>query len=173
MRVLLVSGVFPPDIGGPATHAAEVRLELLALGHTVEVLAPTDQPSWSHDDGVLLVPRRWPWPVRNALAMAWVAIRGRRFDVVYATGLGPPVVAGARLARRPVVLKIVGDPAWERAVRRGLTSAGFDAFQHESNRSAAVRGMKSLRTWSTRHATAVITPSEHLRRTVRRMVRTR
>ena len=27
--------------------------------------------------------------------------------------------------------------------------------------------MKSLRTWSTRHATAVITPSEHLRRTVR------
>jgi glycosyltransferase involved in cell wall biosynthesis len=167
MKVLVVSGIFPPDIGGPATHAADLRLELLARGHTVELLAPTDERSWSHDAGVLRLPRRWPWPVRNALATAWVAIRGRRSDVVYATGLGPPAVAGARLARRPVVLKIVGDPAWERAVRRGLTSAGFDAFQHEPNRSVAVRAMKSLRSWSTRHATAVITPSEHLRRTVR------
>jgi glycosyltransferase involved in cell wall biosynthesis len=167
MRVLVVSGIFPPDIGGPATHTADLRLELLARGHTVEVLAPTDERSWSHDAGVLRLPRHWPWPVRNALATAWVAIRGRRSDVVYATGLGPPAVVGARVARRPVVLKIVGDPAWERAVRRGLTGAGFDDFQHEPNRSVAVRAMKSLRSWSTRHATAVVTPSEHLRGTVR------
>jgi glycosyltransferase involved in cell wall biosynthesis len=167
MRVLLVSGIFPPDIGGPATHVVDLRMELLTRGHNVEVLACTDEPSWSHDAGVLLLPRRWPWPVRNALAMAWVAMRGHRFDVVYATGLGPPAVAGARLARRPIVLKVVGDPAWERTIRRGLTSAGFDAFQHETKRSVAVRAMKFLRTWSTRHATAVVTPSEHLRRTVR------
>src|SRR5439155_20060429 len=82
MRVLLVSGIFPPDIGGPATHAADLRRELLARGHSVELLAPTDEPSWSYDACVLRLPRRWPWPVRNALAMIWVAVRGRPSDVV-------------------------------------------------------------------------------------------
>jgi glycosyltransferase involved in cell wall biosynthesis len=167
MRVLLVSGILPPDIGGPATHVADVRHELGERGHDVEVLAPTDEPRWSLDQGVLRLPRRWPWPVRNAVAAGWIAIRGRRSDVVYSTGLGPPAIAGARLARRPVVLKIVGDPAWERATRRGLTTETFDAFQHAPNRSLTVRAMKALRTWTTRSATAVITPSEHLEQTVR------
>ncbi len=167
MRVLLVSGIFPPDIGGPATHVADLRQELVERGHEVELIAPTDEPTWSHREGMVRLPRRWPWPVRNALATGWIALRSRRSDVVYATGLGPAAVAGARLGRSPVVLKIVGDPAWERAVRRGLTSATFDAFQDEPNRSVTVRAMKALRAWTARRATAVVTPSEHLRHTVR------
>jgi glycosyltransferase involved in cell wall biosynthesis len=167
MRVLLASGIFPPDIGGPATHIADVRRELRERGHDLELVVPTDDRNWSHRDGVLRLPRRWPWPVRNAVATGWIALRGRRSDVVYASGLGPPAIAGARLAGRPVVLKIVGDPAWERAIRRGLTTDTFDAFQHAPNRSFTVRAMKALRSWTTRRATAVITPSEHLRETVR------
>ena len=95
MRVLLVSGIFPPDIGGPATHVADLRQELLERGHEVELIAPTDEPTWSRSEGVIRLPRRWPWPVRNALATGWIALRSRGADVVYATGLGPAAVAGA------------------------------------------------------------------------------
>ncbi len=64
-------------------------------------------------------PRSWPWPVRTAGALAWVARLARQHDVVYATGLDLAAVAGAGLARRPVALKVVGDPAWERGVPSG------------------------------------------------------
>ena len=56
MRVLLVSGIFPPDIGGPATHVADLRRELLERGHEVELIAPTDEPTWSHSEGMVRLP---------------------------------------------------------------------------------------------------------------------
>ena len=34
-----------------------------------------------------------------------------------------------RLLRKPVALKIVGDNAWEYAIRKGLTNDGIDEFQ--------------------------------------------
>ena len=39
---------------------------------------------------------------------------GRESDVVYATGLTAIVVSAGRLIRRPVIVKVAGDPAWER-----------------------------------------------------------
>src|SRR3972149_8225749 len=38
MRVLVVSGIWPPDVGGPATHAPEVAEFLGGHGHAVEVV---------------------------------------------------------------------------------------------------------------------------------------
>jgi glycosyltransferase involved in cell wall biosynthesis len=164
--VLLVTGIFPPDIGGPATHAADIRSELRTRGHTVGVVTLTDERRTTRGDGVVRLPRGWAWPLRHAATTALVATRGRRYDVVYATGLEPSAVAGAKLARRPLALKFVGDPAWERATRRGLTGETFDDFQHRPSASAAVRAMQWLRSWCARNAELVITPSEHLRRTV-------
>ena len=166
MRVLLATGIYPPDIGGPATHASDLRDELTTRGDIVDVVTVTDEPRVVRDDGITRFPRSWPWPLRNAMLLGWIAWRARAADAVYATGLGPPAVAGARVARRPVVLKIVGDPAWERAVRRSLTTADFDEFQAGADRSPAVRAMRRLRGWTTRHASRVVTPSEHLRDTV-------
>ena len=108
------------------------------------------------------LPRAWPWPVRTAVALAWLAANGRRYDLVYATGLGLVAVAGAGLVDRPVVLKVVGDPAWERGVRRGLTDRSFDDFQDDDAGGPALRGMRILRNWSARHATALLAPSAHL-----------
>jgi glycosyltransferase involved in cell wall biosynthesis len=168
VRVLVVSGIFPPDIGGPATHADDVRAELRTRGHEVVVLSLSDAPSPSATNDVVVFPRRWSWPVRSSRAIGWLIRNRKRFDVVYATGLAPVAVAGARLARRPVVLKIVGDPAWERGSRLGLTDATFDRFQGSRGGAPTLRAMRWLRNWSTRRATAVVTPSDHLRHAVSR-----
>ena len=37
MRVVIVTGIFPPDIGGPATHASDLRDALVERGHRVVV----------------------------------------------------------------------------------------------------------------------------------------
>ena len=42
MRIVLVTGIHPPDIGGPATHIADLAAELGERGHEITVLTLTD-----------------------------------------------------------------------------------------------------------------------------------
>lgn len=168
MRVVIVSGIFPPDIGGPATHASDLAQELRGRGHSAVVLTLTEEARKAASLDLVRWPRRWPWPVRLAAVTAWLVRHRSRYDVIYATGLHPAAVAGARLARRPAVVKIVGDPAWERGQRKGLSEASFDDFQDVSPVRLRDRAMRAVRDWSVREATAVIAPSQYLRRVTER-----
>ncbi len=42
VRVLVVSGIWPPDVGGPASHAPEVAAFLVERGHEVEAVITAD-----------------------------------------------------------------------------------------------------------------------------------
>jgi len=42
VNVLVVSGIWPPDVGGPASHAPDVAAFLAAHGHRVAVLTTAD-----------------------------------------------------------------------------------------------------------------------------------
>ena len=42
MKILVVSGIWPPDVGGPASHAPEVAAFLRARGHEVEAVITAD-----------------------------------------------------------------------------------------------------------------------------------
>lgn len=171
MRVIIVSGIFPPDIGGPATHARDLQAEFTGRGHNARVLALADRVRGHDDSNVVRVPRWLPWPVRMVVVVAYLLVRRSTYDVVYATGLGPAAVLGARIARRPVALKIVGDPAWERSVRENLTDHSFDEFQDEARGAPPrLRAMRALRNWSVRSADQVLTPGAALGRTVERWI---
>ncbi|HVW90824.1 MAG TPA: glycosyltransferase, partial [Gaiellaceae bacterium] len=62
--------------------------------------------------------------------------------------------------RRPLVAKLVSDPAYERARRYGLFAGSLEAFQ--SSTGPAVAALKRLRTWSLRRAGRIVVPSEYL-----------
>ena len=168
LQVVVVTGIFPPDIGGPATHASDLARELERRGHGVTVLTLTDEPSPLSSGRVRRWPRRWPWPARLVAVACWLVWRRRSYEVIYATGLHPAAIAGGRLAGRPVVAKMVGDPAWERGSRLGTVEEGFEAFQQRSAHGLNDRAMRWLRNWCVRHATAVTVPSEDLRTAVER-----
>ena len=168
MRVAIVTGIFPPDIGGPATHAADLADGLRSRGHRVTVVSLTDEHRSVRVEGLVRFPRRWPWPVRTVAVGRWLVANRSEIDVVYATGLDLAAVAGARLARRAVVLKVVGDPAWERGRREGLTAEGFEEFQAGGSGPrrrdpARMRLMRGVRDWAVNHGTVVVTPSAFLR----------
>ena len=123
MRVLIVSGIWPPDVGGPASHAPEVAEFLRGRGHEVEVVTTADAAP---------EPRAYPvrWisrglPARSALRARGLARppgRRARADVVYSTGMYRAHARRlARSAGAPRVVKLTGDPAYERALRYGLT----------------------------------------------------
>ncbi|HJU48888.1 MAG TPA: hypothetical protein VJ689_12175, partial [Gaiellaceae bacterium] len=60
MRVLIVSGIWPPDVGGPASHAPELAAFLQARGHRVEAVVTADAAPVPEPYPVRHVSRRLP-----------------------------------------------------------------------------------------------------------------
>src|SRR5581483_9808551 len=130
VRVLVVSGIWPPDVGGPASHAPDVAAFLHSRGHAVEVVTTAVAPPAREDYAVIWAARSLPKGVLHARTALLVRERARRADVVYTTGMFGRSWAGAALARRPYVVKLTADPAFERARRRGEVGGTVDEFQH-------------------------------------------
>ncbi|MEW6183379.1 MAG: glycosyltransferase family 4 protein [Bacillota bacterium] len=170
MEVLFVTGIFPPDIGGPATYVPVMAGALSERGHRVKVLTTSEPHDMKHDDGVFPFPvvrvnRRLPLLRRTVDFTRRVIRLGRDADVIYANGMHLECVLANIFVRKPLVMKIVGDEAWERATRKGWTTDGFDDFQNRRQKWPAELN-KRLRSWVTRRADRVIAPSEYLKRNV-------
>jgi glycosyltransferase involved in cell wall biosynthesis len=161
VNVLVVSGIWPPDPGGPASHAPALADFLRARGHTVEVVTTADRAPEPRDYRVTWVSRRLPPGVRHAAAVRAVAGRGRRNDVVYATSMVRRAALGATLSRRPLVVKLVSDEVFERQQREGRFAGTLDEFQHVGG--ARVRFLRSTRNRALRGARHVLCPSAYLR----------
>jgi glycosyltransferase involved in cell wall biosynthesis len=162
-RLLIASGIFHPEPGGPATYLHELLPELQTRGWDVRALAYGNAPTDGYPYPLTRIARR-PFPLRQvAYARAVLPLLGWA-DVVYIHTLGLPLI-GSR--RAPRVLKIVGDQAWERAVRRGWVSpvTDIDAFQH-ARFSLRVEAAKAARSREVRSMDAVIVPSHYLKQMV-------
>ena len=162
MRVLVVSGIWPPDVGGPASHAPDVAAYLRSRGHEVEVVTTAAAAPATEEYPVHWVSRSLPKGVIHARTAAEIARRARWADVVYTTGMFGRSASGATLARRPYVVKLTADPAFERARRRGMVGGDVDEFQR-SGGDAAIRTLRVARDAELRHAAHVFTPSAYLR----------
>jgi glycosyltransferase involved in cell wall biosynthesis len=161
MRVLVVSGIWPPDVGGPASHAPDVARYLHGRGHHVEVVTTADAQPMSFDVPVHWVSRRLPKGLIHLRTAAEIARRAARADVVYTTGMFGRSSAGSVAARTPYVIKLTADPAFERARRRGIVVGDVDEFQR-LDAGAAVRMLRLARDAELRHAAHVFTPSAYL-----------
>ena len=162
MRVLVVSGIWPPDVGGPASHAPDVAAFLRSRGHAVEVVTTASAPPAPEAYPVHWISRALPKGAIHVRTAAEIARRARAADVVYTTGMFGRSASGATLARRPYVVKLTADPAFERARRRGMVGGDVDEFQR-SHGDVAIRVLRIARDAELRHAAHVFTPSAYLR----------
>ncbi len=162
MNVLVVSGIWPPDVGGPASHAPDVAAFLRSRGHGVEVVITAAAPPAPEPYAVHWISRGLPKGVVHVRTGLEVARRAARAEVVYTTGMFGRSSLGATLARRPYVIKLTADPAFERARRRGIVGGDVDQFQRDDG-GASVRVLRLARDAELRHASHVFTPSSYLR----------
>ena len=160
MRVVVVTGIWPPDPGGPASHAPALAAFLHERGHGVEVVTTAGSPPAPRDYPVHWASRRSA--VRHARAALLVRRRARSSDVVYATSMIRRAALGAALARRPLVVKLVSDEVFERARRSGRFDGTLDEFQ--SIGGARARLLRATRDAALRRARHVFCPSAYLRR---------
>jgi glycosyltransferase involved in cell wall biosynthesis len=162
VRVLVVSGIWPPDVGGPASHAPDVAAFLRQRGHQVEVVVTAGAAPAPEDYPVRWISRALPKGAIHARTAVEIARRAVRADVVYTTGMFGRSSLGSALARRPYVVKLTADPAFERARRRGIVGGNVDEFQGGPG-GVAVRALRIARDAELKHAAHVFTPSSYLR----------
>ncbi len=164
MRVLLVSNLFPPDIGGPATYVSRLAHDLKGRGHSVQLVVCAEDPSagGSYPFPVRRVSRRIFMPIRLFIVLLWVMWYARRADIVYVNGLELSGVLGSRLMGKPSALKVVGDFAWEYAVRHGWNNDGIDHFQ-TARYGWKVELVRGVEHWYAQHVDRVVTPSLYLK----------
>jgi glycosyltransferase involved in cell wall biosynthesis len=162
VRVLVVSGIWPPDVGGPASHAPEVARFLVGRGHDVEVVTTAAAPPAGEPYVVHWASRRLPKGAIHVRTASLVRSRAYRADVVYTTGMFGRSAAGAIAARRPYVVKLTADPAFERSRRRGMVEGDVEDFQRGGGGTIAAL-LRRARDVELRRAAHVICPSAYLR----------
>jgi glycosyltransferase involved in cell wall biosynthesis len=161
MRVLIVSGIWPPDVGGPASHAPDIADYLQQHGHDIEVVVTADSQPEPRAYPVQWLSRRVPKGVIHVIGASAIARAARRADVVYTTGMFARTAVACAIARRPYVVKLTGDPAFERARAGGRVTGDVEEF--ERKRGAYPVLLRMLRRATLSRAAHVLCPSAFLR----------
>ena len=164
LRVFIITGIFPPDIGGPATYVPHIAAALAERGHAITVLTLSDR--LDHDDSqygfrVVRLPRRLSKAWRWLRTVSEITRLGHDADVLFVNGLAIEAVLANLWLGKPMVQKVVGDLAWERATNRDWVQDSFEEFQKQRY-GLKVESLKALRAWWTRRASRVIVPSRYL-----------
>jgi glycosyltransferase involved in cell wall biosynthesis len=161
MKVVVVSGVWPPDVGGPATHAPELCEFLRARGHRVEAVTMARVAPARQAYAVRWTSRRLPIGVRHGVAAERIRRAAHDAHVVYSTGMLGRSSVGAAAARAPVVVKLTSDPVFERSLRWRLFSGDLAALQRVHGRRIEL--LRHRRDAELARAARIVVPSEALR----------
>lgn len=160
-RVLLLTSIFPPQVGGPATFAYQYSKWLTENGIPNVVISYGDQVSPDFKGIVRLIPIGKS-RIRSFVAMVWEILKNfDRNTVAIANGCFVEISIAAAIVRRPFIAKIPGDPVWERAKNQGKTDLSIEDFQI-TKQSLRLNTLRRLFNLSFRRAAHVVAPSVQL-----------
>lgn len=151
MKILIATGIYPPDIGGPSYYAKSLAEALTETGHTVKVLP-------------YRLEKRLPTGIRHL----WYFLRGLvafwGSDAVIALdtfSVGLPAVLLAKLYRKKLVVRIGGDFLWEAYVDRTRKKVLLSEF-YKAKRSFSQKEKFIFKAtqFLLKHATAVVFSTE-------------
>jgi glycosyltransferase involved in cell wall biosynthesis len=168
MKILVITPIFPPDIGGPASYVPAVSASLVEKGHAVTVLTLSDL--LTHNDSgyrfpVIRILRSAARVMRMLQTISLIVRQGRAADVLFVNGLALEAAMANLFLRKPLVQKIVGDLAWERAATFSGVTDRLDDFQNKTY-GMKIEALKSLRTFWVKKSSVIITPSNYLKKIV-------
>ena len=158
----MVSGIWPPDSGGPASHAHALSRFLHERGHVVQVVTTASERPAAEPYAVFWVSRSVPAGLRHLRVANEIRRRARSADVVYATSVIRRGAIGAALARTPLVVKLVSDEVFERAQREGRFRGTLEEFQAVAG-GARAAFLRRTRNAALRRAFRIFCPSAYLK----------
>ena len=164
MDILITVGIFPPDIGGPASFVPKIAKYLINKGHNVKIICLSDKEHLTYKDdiNVIRINRSSPIIFRWLKTIVKIYSNSKKSDLIFVNGLGTETTIANLFIRKKVIRKIVGDPVWERVYNKNLIDESFDDFQ-ENNHGLSISLQKIIRNWSINKSNLIITPSQHLK----------
>lgn len=167
-RILLATGIYPPDIGGPSTYTKTLLEEFSKLGHRVRVVSYADDTN-PGNKRIFLISRKQNAFKRYFEYFYTVYKIAVWADIVYIQGPvseGLPASLACIVRRKKYVMKIVGDYAWEQGKQRFGVKDLMDDFQTKKY-SRKVELLRKIEHYTTQKASKIITPSDYLKSIVK------
>ena len=158
-------GIFPPDIGGPATFVPKIAKYFQdELNYEIEILTLSDNKNSNINDdfSVKRIDRNLPIIYRWLKTIFTIYKLGKNKDLIFVNGLGTETTIANIFLKKKIIRKIVGDPVWERAYSKAKISESFDEFQVK-NYGFSISFQKKVRSFSIKKSDIVVTPSQHLK----------
>ncbi|MBP6924266.1 MAG: glycosyltransferase family 4 protein [Candidatus Pacebacteria bacterium] len=155
MKVLIATGLYPPEIGGPATYTVLLEKELPKLGYSVDVVAFTRST-------------KFPRVIRHIHFFLRVIKHAVSADLIFAqdvSSAGFPAWLVAKILGKRFFIRVPGDYAWEQSTQRFGVKEGIDEFQNKKY-SFKVETLRLVQKIVTKYADIVVTPSNYFKHLV-------
>jgi len=167
LKILITVGIYPPDIGGPASFVPKIANLLSQNNYEVTVICLSDSKLQDNETyKVKRILRNQNLLIRWLKTIISIILNGRNAECIFVNGLPMESYIANIFLRKKIVRKIVGDWAWERGRNKGLIEDSFDEFQLNSH-NLHLEIAKFSRGWTATKADIVITPSRHLSNVVK------
>ena len=153
MKILIATGIYPPEIGGPATYSKLLHDMLPDKGIETKVL-PFNSVGFA------------PKIFKHFFYFLKVLKEGKDVDIIYAqdtVSVGFVSAFAAKILKKKFIVKIVGDHAWEQGMQRYGVTDLLDEFSTKHGYGFVVELFKKLQTYSAKHADGVVVPSNYLK----------
>src|SRR5947207_2892941 len=137
MRILIATGIFKPELGGPATFAAEIAARLSAGGHTVAVITYSNQAISAEDKAfpflVMRVVRKKSKLLNYFSYFFAILHETKNFDFIYSLdwfSAGLPIMLACFLTRKKYIVRVGGGYIWEKYLAEGRPPVTLKQFYH-------------------------------------------
>jgi glycosyltransferase involved in cell wall biosynthesis len=154
MKVVLATGIYPPDIGGPATYVLKLAEKLVERGVRVVVVTYEEPRTKNQEPNNVQVGNSNAWPVIGVSKSGGPYFRWRRYakalkqqctdaDIVYAfssVSAGAPIWF-AKIRHAKKILRLGGDFLWERYTDRGGTLSLKDWYASNPRFKSKMNGL--------------------------------
>jgi glycosyltransferase involved in cell wall biosynthesis len=156
MRILFATPLYPPQIGGPATYAKIFEEGAKKEGHEVLLVTFSSVATY-------------PPLVRHGILFLKLLRKGMKADVIFAQdvfSVGLPAMIAAKVLRKPFMVRVPGDFAWEQSKQRFGVTDTIDVFQKKKY-GFVVSFYKWAEHLVVRNASYVMTPSKYFSQLVK------
>ncbi len=130
MKILIATGIYPPDIGGPATILQSLVASLQQKDIDIKVITYSDKTDI--DDGVYRISKNKP---TKRWSYFWQMMKlARKADLVYVTdvySVGFFAYLIKKLTGKKYIIRFAGDAAWEKATASSWTDDYIIDFEEK------------------------------------------
>lgn len=164
-RVLITTGIFPPDIGGPATFLSYLAKDLQKEGFKVSVLTFGKKGDEKYPFYVKKVKSKLAF----LLNIFWLASKA---DIIYAQDLYTAGYCSSLVKKffpkKKLVVRFVGDSAWEKSISADMVEDDLLVFNQKTY-SSEIEKLKDFRLKILQKADKIITASNFLKEVLLQM----